>query len=445
MDTNRPGITLAVLVSVSAILYIYIGYFLARHEAIPLIVSYMALFAIYWKLYSFYQMKLSHLVGIGIIFRLLLLLSFPTLSDDIYRFVWDGKLIANGIHPFAHLPSDLMESGNLPTSLDPSLYDRLNSPNYFTIYPPLAQFLFWLAAVGVDSVFTSAVIIRLFIIGAELGSIFLLVKLTDIYGVKTHRIALYALNPLVILELTGNLHFESFMIFFLLLLVYLYKRKKLLWSGVSMGLAICAKLIPFMFLPLFLRKLRFSNALIFYGVTLSVVVLCFLPLFDLALFKGMYSSLSLYFQKFEFNASIYYLVREVGYWVKGYNVISSSGPWLSVISLVLILLVSFFLDPKKNSTPEMFFWVLFIYLLFTTTVHPWYITTLVALSVFTRYRFVIAWSGVIFMTYVGYSETTFEENMLIVLLEYATVFVLATYELYQQYKKVKFNAFQALG
>jgi hypothetical protein len=77
-------------------------------------------------------------------------------------------------------------------------------------------------------------------------------------------------------------------------------------------------------------------------------------------------------------------------------------------------------------------WMLFIYLLFTTTLHPWYISTLFMFSVFTSYRFVAVWTGMIFLTYAGYSQDAFHEVLWLTSLEYVTVLGYLGYELWMQ-------------
>ena len=79
------------------------------------------------------------LVGVGLLCRFLLLFGMPNLSDDIYRFIWDGRLILNGVNPFTALPASFLEANPPLDGIDQALFDQLNSPDYFTIYPPLAQ------------------------------------------------------------------------------------------------------------------------------------------------------------------------------------------------------------------------------------------------------------------------------------------------------------------
>lgn len=421
----RHGIIFYASLLLSGGLYILLGYFIERHQTVPLISSFIALFIIYLYVTKTYRQSWQQLIIVSLIFRVLLLLSFPALSDDIYRFIWDGRLTANGINPFTGLPSFYLDKA-LP-GLTAELYDHLNSPQYYTVYPPFAQLIFYVAVkVFPESVWGSAIVIRLFILMAEALSLFLIIKLLQRYNVHRENALLYALNPLVIIELTGNLHFEAFVICFLLLSVWLFVQRKEIPSASVFALSVAAKLIPLIFLPVFFKHLKLKKLVFFCLVVAGVVIIAFIPMLDASFIEGMGSSLLLYFQKFEFNASIYYLIREVGFAVKGYNIIAASGPWLAVIAFGAILGYTFLSD--RSSLPEQLMWVLLIYLGLATTVHPWYIITALALSVFTSYRFVILWSGLIFLTYTGYGLTGYFENLWITATEYL---VLAAYMIYE--------------
>jgi len=243
-------------------------------------------------------------------------------------------------------------------------------------------------------------------------------------------VLLYAANPLVVIELSGNLHFEAFMIFFFLLAIYLAKRRKTSQSAIAFGLSIATKLLPLMALPLLYSRLKLARSIKYYTVVGLTVGLLFLPLLGTALFQGMAESVSLYFQKFEFNASIYYIVREVGYAIKGYNIIGTAGKYLALAAFVLILGYTVLEWYKTKILPESAMWVFLIYFLLTTTLHPWYLATLVAFSVFTKYRFPAIWAGLAFLSYAGYSAQGFQEVLWITTLEYVVLFAIIIYEIY---------------
>ena len=418
----------------SLIGYYIIGYHSARHEFLPLILVYTLLFIGYLWIYQKAQStkQVDAAIYASILFRLSLLLAIPNLSDDFYRFIWDGHLFNAGISPFSQLPSDLITNSSPPPGIEEELYKKLNSPGYFTVYPPLNQVIFWLSTyLFPTSISGSVLVMRVFILAAEFGTINLMRKLLRANQMPENNALLYALNPLVIIELTGNLHFEALVILFLIWSLFALYRTKLVAAAVTLGLSIGSKLVPLIFLPLLLKRLSLKKLSIFYGVVAVALLILFAPLlFDPSFISGMSHSLSLYFQKFEFNASIYYVIREIGFAVKGYNIIATSGKGLALATLIGILTYSLLQKPKVQPLSQAMLWALTIYLGFATTIHPWYVAPLVALAVLGRFRFPILWSFLIFFTYIGYTKTGFEENLAIVGMEYLLVAAVAVWEIY---------------
>lgn len=432
MRSSQNGLYLFLPMATSLALYLYVAYFLSRHETPWLLGAYSVLFVCYlWMCARAKPHHANFCLFVALGFRVALVLAVPHLSDDVYRFIWDGRLILNGYDPFEALPSAYMQA-DAPAiqGITPALYGKLNSKEYFTIYPPLAQFVF-LMSVGLspNSVLGSIAIMKALVIAAEAGTLVFLCKLLKIYALPKEKALLYALNPLVIIELSGNLHFEAFMVFFLLLSFYLLKRGNMFSSAVSLGLSVCAKLLPVMVAPLILKRLGIRKSLFFFVVAALTTLAFFLPLLGTALFQGMGASIALYFQKFEFNASLYYLVREVGFAVKGYNIIQSAGKYMAALAFFAIAAYAWVDWRNKVKLPESAMWVFLLYLLFATTVHPWYIVTPLALSIITRYRFVVAWSYLAFFTYAGYTQEGFQEVLWLVAIEYIIIITFAIYEI----------------
>lgn len=415
------------------VIYILLGYFTMRTEFLQLVTLFGLLFAgyAYITIVGVDEKLLKHAISFSLLFRLSLIFAVPNLSDDYFRFIWDGTLSTHGINPFIITPSCLVSSSHLSlTGLTTELYAQLNSQEYYTIYPPVLQFIFWLSAhIFPGHIIGSVMVMRIFIIAAETGSIFLITALLKNSGLPSKNILLYALNPLVIFELTGNLHFEALMIFFLLLFVFFFIKKRPTLSAIAFSLAICSKLLPLMFLPLLLRRLDIKKSMIFYAVCLATTLLLFLLFIDFYFFQHIFSSINLYFQKFEFNASIFYLIRWGGFKLVGYDVIGMAGLILSLITIVCIIWVACFKKPVgRNSFFSDMLICLTVYLVLATTVHPWYISTLVMFSVFTTHRFPLVWSGLIVLTYFTYRSIPYAENLLIVTIEYCLLFGFVIYE-----------------
>lgn len=418
--------------------YLAFSYDLERTDFFKLLSLWGGLFVLSYKFFQLQRYNLKILLAAAIIFRLLFLFAIPNLSQDFYRFIWDGRLLLEGINPYLMTPAEYFSSGDLPFSGAQELYEGMSSLSARnpTNYPPLNQLFFALAALfGGNSILTSVVWLRIFIIAADIGIFYFGRKLLRNLKFPESNIFLYLLNPLVIIELTGNLHFEGVMLFFLLAALYILQCQKWLFSALFFSCSIAVKLIPLMFLPLLFRRLGWKRALVYYAVTGFLLLLFFLPFLSGAFAENFFSSINLWFQKFEFNASIYYLIRWIGYEVEGYNIIGYAGPALAGVVFVSILFMAIL---KRNQeirgllTSMMF--GMGIYLLLATTVHPWYLATPLLLSVFTRYKFVQVWSLMVVLSYFAYSQPDYKENLWIIALEYVVIFGVMVYE------AVKFQA-----
>lgn len=422
----------------SAIGHGLIGYCWSRSQIGELILTFAPLFLLYTIviLKQWPSKWIKRFIGVGVGLRIVFLIATPALSDDYFRFIWDGRLLASGYNPYLYLPSELVSTSIAKeVNLSQALYKGLNSPHYFTVYPPLNQLIFGIAAwLGRESVLVSIVVLRLFIIAAEIGNLWLMNSFRwPKYLQKSRRgmVLVYALNPFVIMELVGNLHFEGVTLFFVLLAIrglmslpkvpYLYTK-----SAVALGLGASVKLIPLIFLPLIVGKIGLREGIKYSIITVGVVLALFIPFMSEALFHNFGKSLDLYFQKFEFNASVYYLLREVGFWLTGYNVIQSLGPLLSLTTLAGLSWLAF----QRQNLLEKMLWTVTLYFLLATTVHPWYITTLVALGALTKHWYTVVWSALLPLTYVAYLSQPYQENLWIVALEYLLVFGCLGYEFF---------------
>jgi len=417
----------------------YLGYAVGQEDFWQMLPAFALAFGVYVFVLKSKTTALKFWICVAVLLRIALLFGLPNLSDDLYRFIWDGRLLHNGINPFDHLPSYYLEQTTLPKGITPALYNQLNSPEYYTIYPPIAQLSFYLATwLFPNSILGSAIVMKAVLLAFECGNIWLLLRLLPKFGVAARNALIYALNPLIILEITGNLHFEGAMIFFLLLALFLLKKwkehsgeknKLMIYSAANFALSIGSKLLPLMFLPLLINRLGWKKSLLYFTLVGSLILLLFLPLISGAFLQNFGTSLDLYFRKFEFNASIYYVIRWIGFQLKGFNLIAKIGPTLALGTLLGISALSFFeKKPKLDRLPLLMLFAICIYLSFTTTVHPWYVSLPLALCCFTNFRFPILWSGLIFLTYINYSYGDYQENLWIVGLEYSLVYFYFAWE-----------------
>lgn len=372
----------------------------------------------------------------GVIFRLAIVFCLPNLSDDFYRFVWDGRMMHLGINPFSELPSDFMARIGVEAAQGwQDLYPHLNSQNYHSVYPPVLQGVFWLAtAVAGGDLWGSIVVMKLLVVLAEIGSLFFMHKLVARWWGKQSNlpqkaVLLYALNPMVISELTGNLHFEAFMVFFFLGAIFLLASKRMLPAAVMLALAIGSKLLPVLVFPFLIRRLGWLRVVVFGLATGILSVGLFALFLDAETLPNFLSSIRLYFQAFEFNSGIYYFFRGMlgsqGYWA------NRILPWV----VMGVILIGAWRESKPNRSqpdwqglPAMVLFALTIYQITAPVIHPWYITSLVALCVFTRFRFPILWSFMLPFSYMAYYFPGIEQQTWYIAVEFIVLLLYIAYE-----------------
>lgn len=457
------------LLAISCVLFYFtFAYNLIRTDYIKLIMLYAALFFLFYKLVHLLKSQIAFLTWLAFIFRAIFILAIPNLSQDFYRFIWDGRMLLEGFNPYLHTVESFMSMGEFPVAQAQELYNGMGELNasHFTNYPPLNQLCFVIAGLFAGkSILGSVVVVRLLIIAADFGTLFFGKKLLEKLNIPVYNIFWYVLNPFIIIELTGNLHFEGVMIFFLVWSLYLLHIGKWQFAAITLGLSISVKLIPLLFLPLFFKRfvkskevstsfnpktddkmtsplpspnngLRKRTQLIaFYSITLLTTVLLFLPFYSKQFIYNYTKTVGLWFQDFEFNASLYYIAREIGYLFRGYNEIAVIGKIIPILVVLFVLGVTFL---RKNKTSvqliSSMLLVLSFYYFTATTVHPWYIATLLILSIFTNYKFPLVWSFAIILSYLAYINTNNTENLWVIALEYTIVYSVFIWEVFLKKK-----------
>jgi hypothetical protein len=268
----------------------------------------------------------------------------------------------------------------------------------------------------------------------EAGTILLLPKLLVQLKMPVKYQLIYTLNPLIILELTGNMHFEAIMVFFLVLSIYYLVKQKDIFSAIAFGFAIGSKLWPVMLLPLFFKFIGFKRTLQFCLISGVVALIILLPMF--LQYKNIAGSLNLYFQQFEFNASSYYFFRFIIGKDANYDTFLLMRKLLPLFTVIGITLLSIFY--KKQYFLTALLLAFSLYCLFATTIHPWYLSPLIILSVFSNFRYAIIWSFLIYLSYITYITPAYIENYYLIVLEYVVVIGYFVFELLVK-KKVKFS------
>jgi hypothetical protein len=364
------------------------------------------------------------LLGVGVFFRVSTFFFAPQWSEDGIRFLWDGELLLQGQNPYQLTPAQVQEQqGAGGSGYRIQLFQELNSPHYYSVYPPLNQVLFWGAAQFAQGHLEKGYLaLRLLLLLGEVGVFSLLWWLLARFDLPQKQVIFYWFNPFVILEVVGNLHFEGLVLFFLLASFATISRHKLEYSGMFWGLAVSLKLLPLLFAPAFLFWKQTRKSVGFWGMAIGTGLLCFLPLLVGGAWQNFLKSLQLYQGKFEFNASVYYLLRTVGNWLVGFNTIGILTKFGIAITVAGVIWMSWKRSKATNQGfVELLVQLYLLYFLLQSVVHPWYLLPGLGLSVLTRQWTFLLWSFGAIFSYQAYSQNPVQEQALFLMLEYGLV------------------------
>ena len=235
------------------------------------------------------------IVGTALLTRLVLLPHPP--SDDVNRYLWEGRLVREGVSPY-HFPPD---HGSLWDLADEDPYHPdLNHPDISAAYPPFTILLF--AAAGAVSYHPLA--IKVLVVICDMGTLILLILLLRHRGLDPRWSFLYAVNPVILYSFAGQGHFDAIYNLFLLGALVLYDRKFWPWMFLAAGLAIQSKYVAALAVPFLLRR---DN--IRWGWMALVLVILPFGLFVRQGVLAYFTGLVHFGEAFAFNGPIHSLFR----------------------------------------------------------------------------------------------------------------------------------------
>jgi len=227
--------------------------------------SFVALFGLAGAAYGLAVVRIVHrppgglrallgVLGAALVFRLILLPTVPSLSTDLYRYVWDGRLAAAGVSPYRYPPNAPEVAG----FRDETVYPRLNHAEWHTIYPPGAQLLFaGMARLAPESPLALKGLVVFF----DVATIGLLVGWLRSLGRPAVWVLLYAWHPLVVVELAGSGHLDAVALATSVAALWAATRAREGWAGALVGAGTLVKLYPILLLPAVWRR-RPARALV---------------------------------------------------------------------------------------------------------------------------------------------------------------------------------------
>jgi hypothetical protein len=236
--------------------------------------AFIGLFSLAFVAYSCGALAAYHLrnrvgvaliVAVGLVARAILLPTSPSISTDAYRYVWDARVAAAGLDPYAFPPT----APELAGLRDSSIYAMLNHPTWRSVYPPPAQAFFravyWIAP---DSVIAMKVALGL----AELLALAALGLLLRTLDLPSGRLAIYAWNPLLLVEIWGSGHLDALVLTAVTLAALASARRHDDVAAVMLGLGTLVKLYPALLFVLLPGRRRVSVVAAFATVITAGVI-----------------------------------------------------------------------------------------------------------------------------------------------------------------------------
>jgi len=399
----------------------------------------------------------------AVLFRLALLPQTPWLSDDLYRYLWDGRVLANGLNPFRYPPN----ATELAHLRDVEIFPLINHKEVVTVYPPVLQAIFYLAhQFGGGIIALKGILIFL-----DVLIVALLFWVLPKFGSPSWWAIFYAWHPLAVVEIAGSGHIDGAgALFMLAAIVLLALRQKKVAAMFCFALAFLVKFLSMLLLPFLLlqkkaQKARLdSRALVLLVFFIAIVFFSYLPFADAG--QNLVSGLTVYAAKWRFNDSIFALFYEPIHALLPNTLVTKLmiPPQWDITAEVLLtrrvdlallstkaLMVFFFLSfllvqwrkySKEKSAKESFpsfrpllAWplltlnVLGMFLLLSPTVQPWYLLWILPFLCIIRQPGWMAWSATIFLAYWildGYARTgTWQESNWVKCLEYGLAAIIA--------------------
>lgn len=351
------------------------------------------------------------ILGTTVAFRLLLLPLSPTLSEDVYRYQWEGRVVRAHINPYTVYPA----MPALRWAQDPRhpIETGKTTP---TLYPPVAEVAFtWVRTIaGYKRLFTAL----------DLATVVLLLLILSAADRPLQHVLIYAWNPAVLIAFSASGHNDSLAILTLLAAIYflIIGGRGLLSIG-FLAISAMSKLFPVFLLPAFLRRSRWSYAAIFGGF----ILLGYLPFVGAGghLFRG----LSDFTAKWEANDSLFRLLLAAGNSVRQAQLVAG---------ILLLLLIAYALKARMDIFRVVL--VTLAGLLFlSSNAFPWYFTWIVPFLCFCpspallllTVTCVLGYSPVIAYAAGG----PFSSSPLMQILEYLPVFALLSYEVARHFRR----------
>jgi alpha-1,6-mannosyltransferase len=354
----------------------------------------------------------------GVLFRITVIPAVPTTSPDVFRYLWEGRIIAHGINPYQVPPDSHMLS-----QFHSGIWEKVGFKYMTSIYPPLAQITFLIGYIlSGESVWGLKVVYLI----SEIITLIFLLKLLRLKKINPNYIILYAWLPVPIMEYFINAHIDAVGITFLILFLYHIEKGKNNFSAVFFALSFLVKFYPLMVFPLLIKKIGLKRLIPFILIFLSTIMIFYAPF--LTKDFAIKNSLTTYLLHWEFNGSVYNLVK-----------MFSNGAISRVICSILLIISIMIISYKYRDFVNGTFGVLLSFVVFATTLYPWYLGWIAALN--PLFNFYSVFSLLFTSNFSNFTPLgkIWQEYWLVLIIEYIPFFLLLYLDLQNKIFNKKSN------
>ncbi len=364
---------------------------------------------------------LRAMVILFVILRFSFIFMHPVGSDDIFRYLWDGKVQAFSINPYLFAPN-ASELAHLQTGQLPAL---INQPHMPTMYFPLSEWIFYLAYL-IGGVHFFAYKSLLFI--AEMITLFGLIKTLELRNIDRKYLLLFFACPLMIFEYSIDAHVDLFGLMFLILFLHKYLEGKLVTALVFLACSFSVKPAALIMLPvLFFHGRTWKERITILILPFALLAAQFLPyLFD----GDIFVSLRAFTRHWTFN----------GFFFNLFNLYFHNNQPARITAALFLLIVVIAINFTKYPVLEKIYYSVLALLLFSPVVHPWYIGWVGILVPLVRKPsgiYLIAAAGLTVLTPLQFQlEGIWKDHWEVLIIEYVPVLMLLGYEFRHRYREI---------
>jgi alpha-1,6-mannosyltransferase len=297
-------------------------------------------------------------------FRLTLFPYPPSLSTDLHRYRWDGHVQAAGWNPYAVAPTD----PRLAPLRDPGWY-VMPAPEIPTMYPPLSELVFratWRVLPG-------PVGFKLPFLLADLAVAAMLAGWIRSTGGRNYQVAIYAWNPLVVIEFASSGHNDALAIAGIVATLLIIQRFPAV-STLTLTAGALSKAFPIVLFPLALFRAGWPGRLrgwIAATACVALTALCTWPYWTA--WRSFLHMLEYYRRIWRnYNSSIYPVLL----WISGSHQVAA------VLGEGVVLVLALWLAVRRADPARAAFLLIGTVLLFAPNGYSWYFTWIVPLLCF---------------------------------------------------------------